>query len=160
MRGKFNNGNSRHIRIKKLFIVSRGNKCDYGNRNIRLIPKENCFEVLIKYPWDGSWVKARAFFGKKYLPLLSELLDQCRKRLEGYGARIVFKDGKIEIHISVPLCLYLICFSYSRRKGYGLVAGLDLNSDRINMVVVDYDGNSNYENCVVSRGNITWFSEE
>lgn len=47
---RFNNSNPRHIHIKKLFIISRGNKWDRGNRNVKLIPKDEYFEVLIKYP--------------------------------------------------------------------------------------------------------------
>ncbi len=137
---RFNNGNPRHVHIKKLFIVSRGNKYDYGNRNIRLKPGERCFEVYVKYPWDGSWIKTKAFFGEKHVPLLMELVELSRKKVEGYGARIVFKNNRIELHVSTPLHLYLKYFSYPRRRGYGLVAGFDLNSDRVNMIVVDTDG--------------------
>jgi len=132
-----NNGDLKHIHVKKLFIVSRGNKHDYGNRNVKLIPRDRFFEVLIKYPWDGSWIRARALFGEKYIPLLRELIDLCEKRAEGYGVGIVFRSGKLELHISVPLNLYLKHFSLPKRQGCGLVAGLDLNSDRLNMVVVD-----------------------
>ena len=132
-----NNGNSKHIHVKKLFIVSRGNRYDKGNRNVKLLPMSSYFEVLVRYPWDGSWIKCRAFFGEKYLPLLKELVELCRSGKEGYGARIVFRNGRIELHVSVPLYLYLKHFSAPKRRGYGLVAGLDPNSDRINMVVVD-----------------------
>ena len=134
---KFNNGNPKHVHIKKLFIISRGNKWDRGNRNIKLIPREEYLEVLIKYPWEGSWIKARALFGRRYIPLLKELIELCKRREEGYGARITFKDKRLEIHVSIPLHLYLKRFSMLRREGYGLVAGLDLNSDRINMVTID-----------------------
>ena len=48
--------------------------------------------------------------------------------------------GGIELHLSVPLYLYLKHFPHPKRRGYGLIAGLDLNSDRINMVVVNGDG--------------------
>lgn len=134
---RFNNGNPRHIHVKKLFIISRGNRWDRGNRNIKLVPREEYFEVLVKYPWDGSWIKAKALFGRKYIPLLRELMMLCGRRGEGYGARIVFRNGRLEIHVSVPLYLYLKHFSLPRREGYGLVAGLDLNSDRVNMAVID-----------------------
>ncbi len=134
---RFSGGNPRHVHIKKLFIISRGNRWDGGNRNIKLVPREEYFEVLVKYPWNGSWIKARALFGRKYIPLLRELVELCRRREEGYGARIVFRDRRLEIHVSVPLHLYLKHFSAPRREGYGLVAGIDLNSDRINMVVTD-----------------------
>lgn len=49
----------------------------------------------------------------------------------------MFRDGRPEIHVSIPLHLYLKHFSLPRREGYGLVAGLDLNSDRVNMAVID-----------------------
>jgi len=136
---KFNNGDPKHIHVKKLFIISRGNKWDRGNRNVILVPREKCFEVLIKYPWNSSWIKTRAFFGEKYVPLLRELVELSMKRIEGYGARIAFRNRRLELHLSIPLHLYLKCFSLPRREGYGLIAGLDLNSDRINMAVIDSD---------------------
>jgi len=137
---RFNNGNPRHIHVRKLFIISRGNKYDKGNRNVEIIPSTKFFQVLIKYPWDGSWIECRAFFGEKYIPLLRELLELANQKREGYGARIVFREGRIELHISAPLFLYLKHFSLPERRGYGLLAGLDLNSDRINMVVIDSNG--------------------
>lgn len=137
---KLNKGDPKYIHIRKLFIVSRGNKYNHGNRNVKLIPGDRFFEVIIKYPWDSSWIRARALFGERYIPLLRELINLCEKRVEGYGARIVFRNGMVELHLSVPLNLYLEHFSMLKRQGYGLLAGLDLNSDRINMVVVDNDG--------------------
>jgi len=134
---KFNNGNPKHVHVKKLFIVSRGNKYDKGNRNVKLIPDKGFFKALIKYPWDGSWIECRVLFGEKYIPLLKELLELTSKKKEGYGTRIVFRKSRIELHVSVPLHLYLKHFSAPRREGYGLVAGLDLNSDRANMVIID-----------------------
>ena len=44
------------------------------------------------------------------------------------------------IHLQIPLWLYLKHFSSPKPKGYGLVAGLDLNSDRINVVVINKEG--------------------
>jgi len=149
---RLNNGDPRHAHARKLFIVSRGNKYDRGNRNVKLMPRDRFFEVLIKYPWDGSWIRARALFGERYILLLRELIDLCEKRVKGYGARIVFKNDRLELHISVPLNLYLKHFSMPKRQGYGLVAGLDLNSDRINMIVVDNDGG------IVSL-KTAWFSQ-
>ncbi len=58
----------------------------------------------------------------------------------------------MELHVSVPLYLYLEHFSLPKRRSYGLVAGLDLNGDRINMVVID--GN----NRIVAM-KTAWFSE-
>ena len=149
---KFNNSNPKHIHIKKLFIISRGNKYDVGNRNVKLVSEGSFFRALIKYPWDGSWITCRAFFGEKYIPLLLELVELTKQRKDGYGSHIVFREGKVELHVSVPLNLYLKHFSLQRRRGYGLVAGLDLNSDRINMLVMDSSGR-------IVTLKTTWFPE-
>ena len=90
---KFNGCNPRHIHVGRLFIVSRGNRWDRGNRNVKLTPREKWFEVLIKYPWDGSWIRCRAHFGQRYVPLVKELVKLAESGVEGYGARVVFRDG-------------------------------------------------------------------
>ena len=56
--------------IRRFWIASQGNKWDKGNRNVKLVPRDAYIEILIKYPWEGSWIKAKAFFGEKYIPLL------------------------------------------------------------------------------------------
>ena len=134
---RFNGGNPKNIHVRKRLIVSRGNKYDRGNRNVRLVPGDKFFTVIIKYPWYGSWIRCRVFFGEKYIPLLKELFELANEKKEGYGARIVFKHRRIELHLSVPLPLYLKHFSLPARRGYELIVGIDLNSDRINMVIID-----------------------
>lgn len=81
------------MHVRKLFIILRGNKWDRGNRNIKLVPREEYFEVLVNYTWDGPWIKAKALF-PNYIPLLRELIYLCRRRDEGYGVRIMFRDGR------------------------------------------------------------------
>lgn len=76
---------------------------------------------------------------ERYLPLLRELVELSERRVDGYGARVAFSEGGVELHISVSIHLHLKHFSLPKRRGYGLIAGLDLNSDRINMAVVDFD---------------------
>jgi hypothetical protein len=44
------------------------------------------------------------------------------------------------IHLQVTLWLYLKHFSSPKPNGYGSVAGFDLNSDRLNVVVVNEGG--------------------
>ena len=126
--------------IRRFWVASRGNKWDRGNRNIKLIPKDSYFEVLIKYPWDGSWIKAKAFFGEEYIPLLKELRELANKRKEEYGTIISFREYP-RIHIQIPLWIYLKYLSTPKPKGHGLVAGFDVNSDRINVTVLNGDGN-------------------
>ncbi len=147
-----NTGKSRIlVDIHRFWIASRGSKWDKGNRNIRLIPSTSCFIVLIKYPWDSSWIKARAFFGGKYIPLLRELVRLAIGREDGYGAIISFREYP-RIHVQVPLYLYLKYFSIPKPRGYGLVAGFYINSDRLNVVVIDGSG-------VLVAMKTFWYSE-
>ncbi len=103
----------------------------FGNRNMRLVSMDF---VKVKYPYDGSWISFKALFGKDYLPLIEELIELARQKRISHGARIVFRDGKIYLHLSIPIKLYIKCFSKGRTRGH-LIAGFDLNSDRINMVI-------------------------
>lgn len=131
-----NGGNK--IEIRRRWIACKGSKADRGNRGIKFHVLEDHVEVKVKDPW-GRWIVGRAYFGRKYLPLLRELEELAGKGEEGYGAVISFKE-KPMIHLQIPLWLYLKHFSVKKPIGYGLIAGFDLNSDRLNVVVIDRDG--------------------
>ncbi|WP_048052558.1 hypothetical protein [Saccharolobus islandicus] len=131
-----NNGNK--VEIRKKWIACRGSKADKGNRGIKFHVLEDQVEVKVKDPW-GKWVHGKAYLGKKYLPLLSELEELSQRKEEGYGAVISFKHYPM-IHLQIPLWLYLKHFSSPKPNGYSLVAGFDLNSDRLNVVVINKDG--------------------
>ena len=133
---RHNGGDPRHIRVKKLFIVCEGEASRFGNRNIRF---ETTSTVKIKYPHDGSWLTFKACFGEKHLPIIRELIELARQKRISYGARIVFRSGRIYLHLSIPIELYLKHYLKGRAKGK-LIAGFDLNSDRINVVIIDRYG--------------------
>ena len=76
----------------------------------------------------------QSLFGREYLPLLHELEELSKRKVEGYGAVISFKE-KPMIHLQMPLWLYLKYFSSPKPNGYGSFAGFDLNSDRLNVVI-------------------------
>ena len=127
-----------HAKIKRFWFGSRGNKSDKGNRNIKFHVLEDHVLIKVKDPW-GKRVFGKAYFGKEYLPLLSELEELSRRKEEGYGAVVSFKDYPM-IHLQIPLWLYLKHFSSPKPNGYGLFAGFDLNSDRLNVDVISKDG--------------------
>jgi IS605 OrfB family transposase len=132
----FNGGNLLNIEVKKLFIVSEGESSRFGNRNVRL---EDTYLVKVKYPYDGSWITLRAEFGEKYLLLLRELVDSAKQKKLSYTAKIVFREGDIYLHLSIPIQLYLKYFKKGEAKGQ-LIAGFDLNSDRASLVIIDEHG--------------------
>jgi len=130
---KFNGGTPSHIKVRKLFILSDGEASKSGNRNIRL---ESTNLVRIRYPHDHSWILLKVYFGKEYLPLIQELTELTKQKRVSYAAKVVFRNGKIYLHLSIPINTYLKYFNKGEAKG-GLIAGFDLNSDRINMVIID-----------------------
>ena len=129
----FNGCNPRSIEVEKPFIVSEGESSRLGNRNVRL---EDTSLVKVKYPYDGSWITLRAGFGEKYLPLLRELVSLAKQKKLSYTARIVFRGDDIYLHLSIPIQLYLKYFKKVEAKG-GFTAGFDLNSGRVNLVIID-----------------------
>ena len=139
-----------HAKIKRFWLASRGNKSDKGNRNVKFHVFQDHVEVRVKDPW-GKWVYGKAYFGKEYLPLLHELEELASKKEEGYGAVISFKHYPM-IYLQIPLWLYLKHFSSPKPNGYGLFAGFDLNSDRLNVVVI------NKEKKIITKRTF-WYSE-
>ena len=124
------------IEVERLFIVSEGEASRQGNGNVRLGDPGT---VRIRYPYDGSWLSFRSRFGEEYVPLVKELSELAKSKRCSYGARVVFRSGRIYLHLSVPVELYLKYFRKGKAGG-DLIAGFDLNSDRINMVVMDEHG--------------------
>jgi IS605 OrfB family transposase len=144
---RYHNSNSLKVKIRKLFIMSRGFSSNKGNCNIRLLSTN---ELQVNIPWKG-WIRFKVVFGKRYIPLVRELVEKALSKKLSYTARIVFRNGKVYLHVSVPIKVYLKYF-WKGRAGGKLIAGFDLNSDRINMVIVDKLG--------IIRGVKTeWFPE-
>ena len=129
----------RKVEVRRRWVACRGSKADRGNRGIKFHVEDGHVLVRVNDPW-GSWIVGKAYFGARYLPLLRELEELAMRGEEGYGAAITFKDG-VKLHLQVPLWLYLKHLSAPKPAGYGLVAGFDLNSDRLNVAVVDGQGN-------------------
>ena len=144
---KHNGSNPLRVRIGKLFIVSRGFSSNKGNRNIRLLSTN---ELQVNIPWKGL-LRFKVAFGERYISLVSELVKKALSRKLSYTAKIVFRNGMVYLHVSVPIKLYLKHFSKGRAKG-SLVAGFNLNSDRINMVIVDKLG-------IIRDVKTEWFPE-
>lgn len=83
--------------------------------------------------------------------MIKELVELAKAKRISYVARIIFHNGSVYLHASIPIGLYLKYFSKGRANGE-LIAGFDLNSDRINMVIVDRYGR-------IRDMKTTWFPE-
>jgi len=144
---RHSNSNPLKVRTRRVFIASRGFSSNKGNRNIRLLSSS---ELEVNIPRKG-WVKFRVLFGEQYIPLIRELAEKSLSRKASYTAKIVFRDGRVYLHLSVPIELYLKHFKKGEALGK-LIAGFDLNSDRVNTVIIDGYG-------VIRDVKTEWFPE-
>jgi len=129
-------------KINKLFIASKGNSREKGNRNIRLL-SSNKLVINVNFTHKSSkhdnWIECEVKFGKQYLPLINEVIERALNGEISYTSRIVFKDEGVYLHLSIPIELYIKHFRKGSAKGSN-IASFDLNSDRINMIIVDQQG--------------------
>jgi len=128
-----------YLKLKKPQLFSVGKGDEKGNRNIRLVSTD---VVKIKIPSPTGrhkWIVAKVRFGGRYLEVIRELVNAQFP----YGAGIYLKNGRIELHVNVPLELYVKHLSKTSRhyNPRGHVASFDFNSDRICMTIVDRNGN-------------------
>ena len=99
------------------------------------------------YSWDGS--KERILLHTKPNKGQRPILDSILARKEKYMPRVVISDYGVrkgtpwvrgEVHVSVPWSFYVeVARRYTKPTGVN-VAGVDVNSDRINLTILDQDG--------------------
>ncbi len=135
------------IKLRKPLLYSVGGKHENGNRNIRLASTD---KVLIKIPHASGkheWIVAKVRFGKKYLPMIQELIGGNYT----YGAGVTIKLNskredwrkvfrrKLYLYLNIPVDLYVKYFSkeVKVKPENRFYAGFDFNVDRINMVIAD-----------------------
>jgi len=138
------------VKLRKPLLYSVGSSDEKGNRNIRFTSTDR---VLIKFPRESGrheWVEFKVLFGKKQIPVVSELLTGSYT----YGAGVSIKVKKsgdwrsvwkkrLFIYVNMPIELYI----KHRRVGVTpassnaeLWAGFDFNVDRVCMAIVDSAG--------------------
>jgi len=139
---EYHDSNPLKIKVKKLFIASKGNSIFKGNRNIRLVSSD---KLSVSYHLNGrsgihsEWIECEARFGEEYIPLVNEVVEKAINKELSYDTRILFRNGKIYLHLSIPIELYIKHFKKGDAKGDN-IACFDFNSDRINMVIIDKQG--------------------
>ncbi len=125
------------LNLRKPQLYSVGKACEKGNRNVRLISTDT---VLVKVPHANGrheWIKCKVKFGRKHIPIVSELVNPGFS----YSAGIVLNDGKFYLHVTIPLEIVVRYDSHPRiSEKSKYIAGFDLNSDRMNMVIINENG--------------------
>ncbi len=125
-----------HLSLKKPLLFSHGKGAgrEHGNRNIQIDGER--IRIKIAHA-DGKheWVEGNLKTQKKYKPILEELKNY------SYSAGIALKGNKCWLYISIPVELYAKKDNVERvKKEAENIASFDLNSDRINMILMRSNG--------------------
>ena len=126
------------LKLRKPQLYSVGSSDEGGNRNIKLVSSSI---VKIKIPSANGrhrWISCKVGFGRKHIPVIRRVIGEGIS----YGAGISLKDGKFFLYVNVPVEIYAEEMRNEIRSNAKpkYFAGFDLNSDRINMVIVDGRG--------------------
>jgi hypothetical protein len=127
------------------WLMFQQSELEYPNRNITLKPNHEFHVTTIKYNGTTSRVVIKPTISKIYKALLDAIITEH----VGYMGRVVIdgvgvRNNRLwihgEVHMTVPLDIYYEHMSRHKRNGGKLFGGVDVNTDRINLVIIDEDG--------------------
>jgi hypothetical protein len=118
---------------------------EYPAKNITLKPGYEFHITTVRYDGLISRVVVRPTVPENYKGLLDIVLTRHVK----YMGRVVVRDYGVrgnqlwvhgEVHMTVPLDVYYEHMARHRRNAGKLFGGVDVNTDRINLAIIDKEG--------------------
>ena len=134
-----------------LLFQSEAEKVRYGNLNIRLTTS-NKAEILAfdKEKNPQKIVIDTVHIPKGYKKLVDVMLEKSERKEIGYPARVVIKEYNAysdrlylycQLQVMVPYALYKEVMKRYDKPLSNLIAGIDVNVDRLNLAIIDSKGN-------------------
>ncbi len=127
------------------WLMFQQSELEYPAKSITLRPGYEFHVTTIKYDGLISRVVVKPTMSEDY----RELIDAIYRERIKYMGRVVIRDYGArnnqlwvhgEIHITVPLDIYYEHMAKHRRNNGVLFGGVDVNADRINLAIIDEDG--------------------
>ncbi len=144
--------NIRDIELKQWLLFQSDGERGYarGNMNIRFIDAHHARVLTLGYDKKTRYIELKVPTPKGWKKLIEVLVNRAFDGQIGYPARVVVKDYGIskhglhvhgEVQVMVPYSLYLdVMRRYDRPRG-DKIAGVDVNVERLDAVVIDRYGN-------------------
>jgi len=127
------------------WLMFQQHALEYPSRNITLKPGYEFHITTVRYDGTTGRVVVKPTVPGSYRQLLDAIITgrvgyMGRVVIDGVGARNneLWLHG--EIHITVPLDMYYEHMSRRKRNGGKLFGGVDVNTDRINLAIIDREG--------------------
>jgi hypothetical protein len=127
------------------WLMFQQSELEYPNRNITLKPNHEFHITTIRYDGSIGRVVVRPTISRIY----SELLDAILTGRVGYMGRVVIdgvgtRNNQLwlhgEVQVTIPLDVYYEHMSRHRRNAGKLFGGVDVNTDRLNLAIIDGAG--------------------
>jgi hypothetical protein len=127
------------------WLMFQQSELEYPNRNITLKPNYEFHVTTIRFDGSIGRVVLKPTIPRSYKELLDAILTEHIKYMgrvviDGVGVRNnqLWLHG--EVQVTIPVDAYYEHMSKHRRNAGRLLGGVDVNSDRINLAIVDEDG--------------------
>jgi hypothetical protein len=139
------------------WLMFQQSELEYPARNITLKPGYEFHITTVDYSKNTYRDVIKPTIPKSYRLLLEKVLEERQKYtgrvvIKSYGIR---KDGlriRGEVQIAIPIDFYYRHMARFREPRGGLIGGVDVNVDRLNLAIIDEKGN--LRDCKTF-----WFSE-
>ena len=133
-----------NIEFKSWLLFQQSEK-EYPCRNITLQNYYSFRVTAINYQGESTRITLKPTIPKNYKQVLDKVIEErqpyvARVVLRGFGERKNVPWVHGEIHLSIPYRFYLESFRRHERNNGKLFAGVDVNTDRINLAIVDRYG--------------------
>ena len=127
------------------WLMFQQSELEHPNRSITLKPNHEFHVTTVRFDGSIDRVVIKPTIPRNYRQLLDAIITERVK----YMGRVVVRDYGVrdnqlwvhgEIHITVPMDVYYERMARHRRNAGKLVCGVDVNTDRINLAIVDERG--------------------
>ena len=127
------------------WLMFQQSELEHPNRNITLKPNHEFHITTIRFDGSIGRVVIKPTISKIYKALLNAVFTG----RVGYMGRVVIdgigvRNNRLwihgEVHMTVPLDVYYEHMSRHRRNAGKLVGGVDVNTDRVNLAIIDEEG--------------------
>ena len=127
------------------WLMFQQSEKEYPPRNITLKSVDEAWVTVFSYAGENKRIRLRVTASGSYRRLLEKILEE----RQPYNPRVYIKswnvrDGKLyvrgELQIAIPLDFYYEYMKRYEKNSGTLYAGVNVNTDRINLAIVDSEG--------------------
>jgi len=127
------------------WLMFQQSELEYPSRNITLKQNHEFHVTTVRYNGATGRVVLKPTIPKTYKALLDTILTgrveyMGRVVIDGVGVRNNRLWVRGEVHVTIPLDVYFEHMARHKRNSGRFIGGVDVNADRINLAIIDEDG--------------------